>query len=250
MAGEDDDFDDAMIPMRKFSEYQQEAWDTQAKKTAHSPQQSEAGFSLAPRRMGHSPMQSLSGMDQYASRPGSRAASAFNYPAGPAATFSPFGQSFAGSPAGSVVGSEFGAYRPPSMPFRASQMSFAGFPGAPGSNLGMPNPPYISPKSINVRNSTYSLAHWAGAHHGSSYSLTGSPFADPARSLPAVDPVNPTDAEILTALRNYLHTQDLLQITKASGVHHKSKATNRVCHPALDAGSHAATFRPSRSFDT
>lgn len=212
-----------MIPMRKFSDYQQQAWETQTKIAGHSPQASEAGFSLAPRKM-HSHSASVAYGD-FASRPASRAATLLNYPAGPQPAFSPFNQPVPGgyhSPSGSVAGSELGGYRPPIAPFRQSQMSFGGFSNGPGSMLGMPMPtqPYATPPSMSARNSAYSLAQWAGPGHASSYSLAGqagqNPFADQHQAqLPvAVDPANPTDTELVTALRNYLRTQDLLQVTK------------------------------------
>ena len=274
LAGDDDHFDDSMIPLRKFSDYQQQAWDDQAaQKPRHSPQPSEAGFSLAPSRMGHSPHGSFGGNNMMAarSRPTSRAPTLMNYPTGPQPAFSPFNQqqmhqqqaSFGGaggyhSPSGSQAGSEFGVMRASQNPFaqhHQSHMSFGGGYGGPGSmlgmpqsNLGMPNMPYagasapsqlggMGPGMMSTRNSGYSMAHWAGPQHGSSYSLAGAaanPFSDQnqATQLAAVvDPANPTDEEILTALRTYLRTQDLLQVTKVSSCWTYSRSSRSLDVP-------------------
>lgn len=240
-----------MIPLRKFSEYQQQAWTSQKQMmvpSGHSPQPSEAGFSLAPPKMqGHSPHGSFGGgnMGDFISRPASRAHTLMNYPNGglqPA--FSPFahhgGGGYIASQDGSVVGSDHGginggglynANLPPFAHQSHMSMSQFGGMGAP-SMLGMPHQPFASaPGSMAARNSTYSLGQWGGGPmHGSSYSLASNtnPFSDPAhlqqqmaqqqqqQPAHAADPANPTDAEIVVALREYLKMQDLLQVTKRS----------------------------------
>lgn len=240
-----------MIPMRKFNEYQQAAWNTHSRDI--SPGAMTTNFS-DPQR-GHSPHGSF--MPAYPgghagayhqSRPGSRSASiasfpvaaqsVMNYPAGPQPVFSPFhgGQQYGGygSPAGSVIGggSDYGGASrnpmPPGAafsqnPFRQSTMSFAPSQfGGPQSMLGMPGQCYGQPVQggfdpATARNSSYSLAHWAGPAHRTSQSMgTLNPYNDGSQMPQAVDPTNPTDAELAQALRVYLRTQDLLQVTKVS----------------------------------
>lgn len=226
LAGDDDHFDDSMIPMRKFEQYQQQAWDTQTKVAGHSPQPSEGGFSYAPQRTAH---QSYATPAQYAaySQAGSRPGSVANFPTGPQPAFSPFNQPFPGrhSPAGSVAGSEFGVARQSINPLAASRhqstMSFGAGGFGAMSNLGMPNLNYAQPGSMTARNSSYSLAQWAGPGHQSSFSIASmNPFTDAHQARPqlgvAVDPANPTDDELVASLRTYLRTQDLLQVTKVS----------------------------------
>lgn len=248
LAGDDDKFDDSMIPMRKFNEYQQAAWNTHQMGT--SPGATTIGFSDHQR--GHSPHGSIGIPGGYPapyqhSRAGSRAASVASFPAaasvanlpmGPQPVFSPFNQQQYGgygSPAGSIIGggSDYGgpASRPPMPPgaafsqpnpFRQSTMSFAASQfGGPGSMLGMPAsqsfnqpmPGFADPAT--ARNSTYSLTQWAGPAHRASQSMgTLNPFADGTQMPRAADPTNPTDAELVQALRVYLRTQDLLQVTK------------------------------------
>lgn len=227
LAGDDDHFDDSMIPMRKFEQYQQQAWDTQTRVAAHSPQPSEGGFSYAAQqRQAH---QSYATPAQYAaySQAGSRPGSVANFPTGPQPAFSPFNQPMGGrhSPADSAAGSEFGVGRRSVNPFAGSRHHSSTSLGAsaygPMSTLGMPSMPFVQPGTMPARNSGYSLARWAGPSHQSSFSVASmNPFTDQNQARPqlglAADPINPTDDELVASLRTYLRTQDLLQVTKVS----------------------------------
>lgn len=227
LAGDDDHFDDSMIPMRRFADYQAQAWDTHLKPPSrHSPQASEAGFSYmrAPRMPPqHSPHGSFGMVPEYNTQASRPVTMMSGFPAGPQPAFSPFHQQAPGghySPAGSVAGSDIGGYRPPMghAQMRSSQMSFGGFL-PPSSSIGLAGPQFNNyAPSIAARNSTYSMANWAMPQHGSMSTIN--PFADPAAAAAAkpaaADPANPTDAELVTALRNYLRAQDLLQVTKVS----------------------------------
>lgn len=233
--------------MRKFHEYQQAAWNTHH--MGHSPGASDTGFSLAQGRRGHSPQDSFSSAPgghpgQYQgyrgqSRAGSvasfpaGAASIHNFPTGPQPVFSPFNQpyqgGYGGSPAASVrgAGSDYGGVNRSTMPppamyahqqaaLRQSMMSFAPSNyGGPASMLGMPNS--YSQQNFDpatARNSSYSLAAWAGQQ---APPQDQNPFEDPSQVMPKpADPTNPTDDELVQALRVYLRTQDLLQVTKVS----------------------------------
>jgi len=220
LAGDDDHFDDSMIPMRKFADYQAQAWETQLKPPSRrSPHGSEAGFSyvgapqMPPRQDTRA---SFGGIPDYAhaSRPATMMS---GFPSGLQPAFSPFNQPPVGghySPAGSAAGSDVGGYRPPmgNAQIRSSQMSMGGFMPPSASNLGLAGPQFNYAPSMGARNSTYSLANWAMPQHGSMSTIN--PFSDPTAKPVAADPTNPTDAEIVTALRNYLRAQDLLQVTK------------------------------------
>ena len=207
-----------MIPHRKFSDYQRQVWETQTKVNAHSPQLSEAGVSFAPGRQ-HSPRGSYLAQGEYSSRPASRSGTLLNYPNAFQPSFSPFNQQYAGyhSPNSSVAGTETRVIRPSLPPVRQSQMSFGGFGSS--SALGIPNASTALPTPMTARNSSYSLAEWAGPGHGNSFSVPSvSPFADQYSNLaPIADPTNPTDADLVSALQIYLRTQDLLQVTKVRG---------------------------------
>lgn len=234
--------------MRKFNEYQQAAWNTQAMGT--SPGAMTTNFS---EQRGHSPHGSYmpaqpagyAGPFQH-SRAGSRSASiasfpaaaqsVINYPAGPQPVFSPFSGQYGGygSPAGSVIGggSDYGGASrnpmPPGAALRQSTMSYAASQfGGPGSMLGMPSQSFGQPMQgfdpATARNSSYSLAQWAGPAHRPSPSMgTLNPFADSSQMPQAADPTNPTDAELVQALRVYLRTQDLLQVTKVRSTFFRS----------------------------
>lgn len=126
-----------------------------------------------------------------------------------------------GAGPGSVVGSELGGGNfmggaPPSMAFPATQsmygmgMSGAGAPmanmgmfggsgqGAGGSQAGF-SASMVPPMGMQQRPmSTFSLA------------TSVNPFAGPSMNP------NPSDDELINALRNYLSTQDLMSVTKKS----------------------------------
>lgn len=206
-----------MIPMRKFADYQRAAWGTQTSMMpSHSPQRSEAGFSLAAPGMRHSPQGLIVGGYGH-SRMGSRAPTVIDCPTGPQPTFSPFNQTpgyNSMSRAASAMGSEHGGYQTPN-PYRASHISYNPYV-PPQNKYGMPIQSYAAPAPVSTRNSSYSMANWVAPQHAASLSMSaGNPFNDSNQGAPAAaDPTNPTDAELLLALRQYLRTQDLLQITK------------------------------------
>lgn len=266
--------------MRKFSEYQQAAWNTHQMGT--SPGAMTTGFSDQQR--GHSPHGSMGmpgggypGPYQH-SRAGSRsasvasfpmaAASVANFPMGPQPVFSPFNQQQYGgygSPAGSIIGgggSDYGgasrAPMPPGAafgqnPFRQSTMSYTPSQfGGPGSMLGMPSQSFGQPMPgfdpATARNSTYSLTQWAGPAHRASQSMTTlNPFADGSQMPRAANPINPTDAELVQALRVYLRTQDLLQVTKVSiswDCHLHCRFLTAIALSAVHSRSYGCSLRP------
>ncbi|KAH8827732.1 chitin synthase [Flagelloscypha sp. PMI_526] len=218
---EDEKFDDSMIPLKKFSEFEAEAWETG---TRHSDE--DTGYQYgdnksrrAPRSRDESPhtyQQASQSGDYYRDTNalgkersggsqmshGSRQPSNFQgLPAMP----------FGGGP-GSVHGSDYGHGGPPMMPpmpFQASG-SMYGMPMMPpqmpfmnpmgtgsfggGSQSGFAPPPAIGQSRPM---STFSMATSVGG-------LGMGPSQNP----------NPTDDELFGALRNYLSTQDLMTVTK------------------------------------
>ncbi|EJD01749.1 chitin synthase [Fomitiporia mediterranea MF3/22] len=253
---EDEKFDDSMIPLKKFSEYEAEAWEHEdshrSDDTRHTgydsgnhsrqnPSSSRPGSirsyhqasqsgdyyrdtnltynnSSNPNlRLPNKP--SLSNLSHHTGR------ASMSQPApqlGPMPFAAPFGT------AGSVMGggSDFGAtgnfmgqmntgpsfgapasmYGMPMMP-SGTGSQIGGFGGAPGMGMGMGGPmmggmgqqmqPPQQPIGMQRPMSTFSLA------------TTMNPFA----SGPNMNE-NPSDEELLIALRAYLSTQDLMSVTK------------------------------------
>ncbi|KAJ7114120.1 chitin synthase [Mycena epipterygia] len=228
---EDEKFDDSMIPLKKFSEYEAEAWETgsrHSEETGYSgkprsrsrappsrgesphpyQQASQSGdyyrdtnltfnnSSNAQLRLGSQP--SLSNLSQHAQM---QQQAQF---APPQLPFMPFG----GGP-GSVTGSDHGGQMP--------MMTGMGYQNT-GSMYGM-MPPMMN--NMNM---------YAGSFNGSqggfappvmpaasgiprpmstlSMATTANMFSGPSQNP------NPSDDELFSALRNYLSTQDLMTVTK------------------------------------
>ena len=123
----------------------------------------------------------------------------------PQLPFMPFG----GGP-GSIMGSDYAAQMPMAQPmgYQATGSMYGMMPGAPrntvmtnlnmfggdGSQGGFAPPPQIGMDTRPM--STFSLA------------TSVNPFAGPSMNP------DPTDEDLVTALRNYLSTQDLMTVTK------------------------------------
>ncbi|KAJ7233069.1 glycosyltransferase family 2 protein [Mycena rebaudengoi] len=227
---EDEKFDDSMIPLKKFSEYEAEAFETGSR---HSD---ETGYSGKPRSRSRAPpsrpesphayqqasqsgdyyrdtnltfnntsnanlrlgsQQSLSNLSQRGQMPQQPQFGAPQLP------FMPFG----GGP-GSVTGSDHGQM--PMMPAMGYQntgsmygmmppmmnnMNMFGGGSFNGSQGGFA-PPVMPAAGMARPMSTLSLA------------TTANMFSGPSQNP------NPSDDELFTALRNYLSTQDLMTVTK------------------------------------
>ncbi|KAI0337964.1 glycosyltransferase family 2 protein [Trametopsis cervina] len=235
---DDEKFDDSMIPLKKFSEYEAEAWETGSRhsdETGYGSKPRSRSRSRAPGSRAESPNSfhpSQSGGDYYRdgnalskngsnvpSRPagsvhshygGQQSLSQFAIPQLP---FMPFG----GGP-GSVHGSDYGG-----------QMSMPGpipYQGT-GSMYGMMPPmmPPMAPRNTVMTNLNMFGGDATGSQLGfappmapglheqrpmSTFSMATSVnmFAGPSN-----DP-NPSDDDLFNALRNYLSTQDLMTVTK------------------------------------
>ena len=233
---EDEKFDESMIPLKRFSEYEAEAWETgsrRSEETGYSSKQYSRGRSLAPRSREESPhtyQQASQSGDYYRdtnlmnrSNPNLRHAgsnsqlshSNFSIHGGaaPQLPLAPFGVG-----PGSHAGSEFGPATMPMAPAYTGSMygmmptipmmpQMAGMTGMNmlggsfnGSQAGGPGgvPPSLPPIGAPQQRpmSTFSFA------------TSVNPFAGPSMST------DPTDEELYNALRNYLSTQDLMTVTK------------------------------------
>ncbi|TFK47006.1 glycosyltransferase family 2 protein [Heliocybe sulcata] len=233
---DDEKYDESMIPLKKFSEYEAEAWETGSRysdETHKTGRTGQTGYSGKPRSHSRAPISrdgspgpaddyyrntnminsSSSRLRNQPSQPqmsqyGGQAPSMYGAPA-PHLPFMPFG----GGP-GSVHGSEFGApmmpplgYQPTgsgyAMPMAAgprnTMMTNYNMFGGDGSQSGFAPPPSIPALGAQQRPmSTFSLA------------TSVNPFA---QAPPSQDP-NPTDEDLFNALRLYLSTQDLMTVTK------------------------------------
>ncbi|KAI0089361.1 chitin synthase [Irpex rosettiformis] len=232
---DDEKFDDSMIPLKKFSEYEAEAWENGSR---------------------HSDETGYESKTQTRSRaPGSRAESPASFQPSQSGDYyrdgNPFNKSIsnaASRPAGSVH--SYGAPQPSLSQYAIPQLPFMPYAGGPGSVHGsdyggqmqMPGPiPYqgtgsmygmmppmmapMAPRNTVMTNMNMFGGDMTGSQGGfappmapgmqeqrpmSMFSMTTSvsPFAGPSN-----DP-NPSDDDLFTALRNYLSTQDLMTVTK------------------------------------
>ncbi|KAI0076909.1 chitin synthase [Panus rudis PR-1116 ss-1] len=243
---DDEKFDDSMIPMKRFSEYEAEAWETGSR---HSD---ETGYSgTKPRSQSRS------------RAAGSRAASPHSFhPASQTGDYyrdtNPLDKN--GSKTnltmrtGGSQHSHYGA-QPPMSQFGVPQLPFMPFAGGPGSTAGsdfggampmMPPMPYQNTGSLyhQPTGSMYGMMPNAprntvmtnmnmfsgGDLHGSQSGFNPTPpgpigeqrpmstfsmatSVNPFAGGPSMNP-NPSDDELISALRTYLSTQDLMTVTK------------------------------------
>ncbi|TFK63456.1 glycosyltransferase family 2 protein [Pluteus cervinus] len=237
---EDEKFDESMIPLKKFSEYEAEAWETRSR---HSDETGYTGSKAQSRRppasreeSPHTYHQASQSGDYYrdtnlthhSSNPNLRQAgsqvshsnasqhrqpamSQFGIPQLP---FMPFG----GGP-GSVVGSDagqMGMTMPLAYQNTGSVYGMMGVGGAPRntmmSNFNMFTTPSFGGSQVGAGDAIPSVPPVGPSplRPMSTFSLatTVNPFAGPNMNP------NPTDEELFTALRNYLSTQDLMTVTK------------------------------------
>ncbi|KAJ8454500.1 hypothetical protein ONZ45_g19282 [Pleurotus djamor] len=235
---EDDKFDDSMIPLKKFSEYEAEAWERGSQHSA------ETGYSGKPRSRAppsreespHTYHQASHAGDYYrdtnltasgrhggsqqshghsASIHHGQQPAMSQYGSMPQLPFMPFG----GGP-GSIAGSDYGG------PAVGMGMGPLPYQNTGGSMYGM-MPPAAVPRNTMMSNMNMFGGSFGGSQSGhsggfmpppaigdtrpmSTFSMatTANPFAGPN-----LNP-NPTDDELFTALRNFLSTQDLMTVTK------------------------------------
>ncbi|KAH9045438.1 glycosyltransferase family 2 protein [Lactarius pseudohatsudake] len=233
---EDEKFDESMIPLKKFSEYEAEAWETGSR---HSEETYRTGLSK-PRTHARSGKESPHSY-QHASQSGDyyrdtnvmsnhnlrnkQSYSNISQNAGQQ-TMSQYGgfpqlppMPLGGGFNGSVTGSDYGGAMPiPALPYQNTG-SVYGMPSVGGvpmmmSGLNMfggPIPGGLSPSQSAAGALPPSLPS-AGVDQRPlstfSFATSVNPFAGPSQNP------DPTDEELFQALRNYLSTQDLMTVTK------------------------------------
>ncbi|KAM0752541.1 glycosyltransferase family 2 protein [Meredithblackwellia eburnea MCA 4105] len=201
---EDEAFDESSIPMKKFADYQAALLDDDAHSVrSHAKTESVAGFSMATKMP---PGSYAGGADYYRDTKHSRAPSRATVNQFPSMPSMPY---MTGGGPGSIVGggSEFGYGGGFQMPagHRGSQMT-----------LGSMMPP--ASMGFGRRESSMSAFTGYGLPQATStYSVN--PFMNPAPSPTATDiseNANPTDQELVGALKAYLANTDLMSVTKRS----------------------------------
>ncbi|KAJ7590720.1 chitin synthase [Mycena floridula] len=257
LMSEEDKFDESMIPLRKFSEYEAEAWDTKSRApsphTYHQSSQAgdyyrdtnlRAGSQVSLSNLSHQPPASR--QSPYGQAPGFPQQPGYGQNAysqafvAPQLPFMPFGGgpgSAAGSDYGGRAGSfghgslgnqptgsfqghgQMGSFGPPGAEMFPQNTGMSGFmPGAaanPFASVGSFAAPNLTGGSFGPGGSFPPTAFAPpnpsfGARPMSTFSMATSvsPFAGPSMNP------NPTDDEVIGALRHYLAGQDLMQVTK------------------------------------
>ncbi|KAG8219096.1 glycosyltransferase family 2 protein [Butyriboletus roseoflavus] len=225
---DDERFDESMIPLKKFSEYETGAWDGASRhsdETGISKARSQPRF--PPSRQG-SPHPSNGG-DYY------RDTNVMNN-----STVNFRGTASHHSHAGSRQGSMYDGRQPAMSQFGLPPMPFVPFAPGSGSAAGSEHGGMMGPLGYQHSGSVYGMVDprttmmgMGGMNmnmftgHGSQTGGFGmlSPGGDPRMSTfsmatsvnpfagPSLNP-NPTDEDVFNALRNYLSTQDLMTVTK------------------------------------
>ncbi|KAK4056157.1 hypothetical protein OIO90_002888 [Microbotryomycetes sp. JL221] len=236
LQAEEEAFDESTIPMAKFAEYEARVReeDDDAKSYISGRTHSTTGFSLATRmppgsyRGGpdhyrdttHSRHQSQANLSTYGMSP--YAIPAMNLPSSrPGSMFGGAVSALPSSRGGSEYAYPINAPRPGSMAFMPtlqSQMSF----GAGAGGDALPSPPNL----MGNRRASGLSAMSYGNLPGSASVFSMNAFAPPAPS----QSTNPSDDELLAALKAYLASQDLMTVTKRTA----REGLQTQCFPNAD----------------
>ncbi len=121
---------------------------------------------------------------------------------------------FGGSQGASEYGGPAGIQTPMQLPQPTGMSMTMGVPSYPGSLYGMP-PPVVPRNSVMTNLNMFSgnQGNTFGGLRPTSTTLTGSVNPNPFPSGPSQN-TDPSDEELLTVLRTYLGTQDLMTVTK------------------------------------
>ncbi|EPQ58854.1 chitin synthase [Gloeophyllum trabeum ATCC 11539] len=239
---DDEKYDESMIPLKKFSEYEAEAWETGSRhsdETQRTGRTGRTGYSSKPRSRSHAP-----GSRGESPHPYNQSSQAGDFYRDTNVLSSP-NQRLRSQPSqgqmsqygGGQAGSMYGGQMP--------QLPFMPFGGGPGSVAGSERGgPMLPPLGYQHTGSVYGVPMAAGPRNTmmTNYNMFGgdsqSGFAPPpsipalgmqqrpmstfslatsvnpfAQAPPSMDP-NPTDEDLFNALRLYLSTQDLMTVTK------------------------------------
>ncbi|KAJ7846265.1 glycosyltransferase family 2 protein [Mycena leptocephala] len=224
---EDEKFDDSMIPLKKFSEYETEAWETGSR---HSE---ETGYSGKPRSRSRAPPSRGESPHPY-----QQASQSGDYYRDTNLTHNNGSNPRLGTQPSLSNMSQRGPMD--QSPFNAPQLPFMPFGGGPGSITGSDHGqmPMMTGMGYQNTGSVYGMMPpmMSGMNmYGGSFNGSQGGFAPPVMpaasgiprpmstlsmattanmfSGPSQNP-NPSDDELFSALRNYLSTQDLMTVTK------------------------------------
>jgi len=230
MIDDDEKYDDSMIPMKRFSEYEAEAWETRSqapddRSVMTGAQKSHLGAGTANRGRSPSPLsqrvdyyQNTNPMAPSTHQSNNRHMPQFgggmslppmsNY-GGPQLTMPNFGGSQAGSEHG---GNPYAGSMHGHNPAMSMHM---GMPGYAGSMYGVP--PMMQGQSmmsgLNMFGAGPPSVDAAGGGFRPMSTFSMSPTANPFPAGPSQS-ATPTDDELAATLRTYLGTQDLMTVTK------------------------------------
>ncbi|KAF8324620.1 chitin synthase [Cantharellus anzutake] len=237
---DDETYDDSMIPLKRFSEYEAEAWETRSHMTEHPrprspsnqaasqlrsdrPPRSASPLSFAPSQAADDYYRNTNVLNPNRSNVQSvRAMSQVGGP--PRLNMPPIGSGSFGGFGGSQVGSEYGGpvgfQAPVQLPQQTGMSMSMGMPSYTGSMYGMPP---IAPRNSVMTNLNMFSGNQGG---GSDVNAPGGPRPTSMTLTSLMNPnpfpngpsqsMNPSDEELLAVLRTYLSTQDLMAVTKKS----------------------------------
>ncbi|KDN43897.1 glycosyltransferase family 2 protein [Tilletiaria anomala UBC 951] len=228
VAGTDDEpYHDSMIPLKKFSEYQQEVWDKGSTRTGITSA-SGSPFANPPRMPGSTPGSVYKGSHYSPSPAGSDYGGDF-FQNTNVLSHSRQGSNPNSLHTGTMAPSRmpsmgFGAPTTPGTPFASMyalpmQGSMYGVPSGPMASMyGMPSmysmPAGPAPSALGMQPVSQDLG---AALAPSRPQSTFNPFASPAVPLPPSASTDPSDIEITQAVRTYLAAQpSLMNVTKRS----------------------------------
>ncbi|EIN11094.1 chitin synthase [Punctularia strigosozonata HHB-11173 SS5] len=240
---DDEKYDESMIPLKKFSEYEAETWETVSHRSGESGYNSRSR-SRPPASRSQSPLHpssqsgdyyrdtnlvaqktGVSNMSERLRKQGSNSnmsqygAAQQMYGGVPQLPFMPFA-----SGPGSAAGSDYGGHpmHMPPMGFQHTGGSMYGSmygPGAPamsqyaGSMYGAPQMPAVGQFGEMGGSQSGLGAPTMSMNQRPMSTFSMATTVNPFAGGPSMNP-NPTDEELFTALRNYLSTQDLMTVTK------------------------------------
>ncbi|KIJ69713.1 glycosyltransferase family 2 protein [Hydnomerulius pinastri MD-312] len=229
---EEERFDESMIPLKKFSEYETEAWEGgshQSDETGPSKARSQQRFPPASRQGSpHSFHPSHTGDYYRDTNPMNNSNPNFRGPASHQSHGSRQGSMYDGR---QQVVSQFGIPQMPFMPFGGGPGSAAGSDYGGAMAMGLPPLGYqhsgsvygmVDPRATMMTNMNMLTGN--GSQTGGFGMLPAVGDARPMSTFSMATSVNafagpsfnphPTDDDLFNALRNYLSTQDLMTVTK------------------------------------
>ena len=242
LAGADDEpYDDGMIPMRRYADYRQAAFDHSGagSSDAYDTKSLAPSMIQPPSHAKHASRQSRSSQLDLLSH--TRAPSYASFGQMPMV-----GTPVLRPPQMMMMPGPYGYAWPQSL--QGSMIGGATGGSASGSDAGsvargpimMPTP-FMSPAAPSILSA-------AAGRHMSSYSLASAAAFSPPPMQPSAS-TDPSDDEIVYAVRTYLSMQDLMQVTKRSACGRRcTELTPTAAREAMSAFFPAADLGPRRDF--